>query len=402
VIRLTDGKPVFLRRSRGYAPLWLKTPFKLTAPVIAFGPMLSNTGAIALDNYVIPTQHIGDVENLETLKFLEKALGFLTKCYRVNPAEAVFVADMHPLYPSRRLAKRLAKLYGADLVTVQHHHAHIAALMLEQGVPTGKEVLGVAVDGTGYGEDGRIWGGEVIRAGYASYTRLGHVKYYPLPGGDAAVKYPVRSLIGLLSTVLEEEELRRLAGRLRLADGLPRGDLELDIVVRQAYSGKSPLTSSTGRMFDAAAALLKICRRMTYEGEPAIRLEEYAGGRDLGFKAPVEARDGVVIGDGGALVLQLAYSLLEGRDPRSLALSFQLAVGRMFGEIVLRHLKRGDGKVFLSGGASVNNYLVKGLKETIGDRARLVMHSKLPPGDGGVSAGQAVIAAFKAGLVKQS
>ena len=395
VIRFTSGRPCFLRRSRGYAPTWVRLSFELERPVVAVGAMLSNTGAVGVGEYAIPTQYVGDVDNLENLRFLERALNFLIKCYKVDLKACVVAADKHPLYPTRRLAERLAEEHGAELVLVQHHHAHVASAMADARVPQGEEVAGIAVDGVGYGDDGRAWGGEVLRAKYSGYVRVGHLRYQPLPGGDLATRYPVRSLVGLLSLCMDESELREVCERLKLAECLPRGEAELEVAIRQAFSGKSPLASSTGRFLDAVSAMLGVCRERTYEGEPAIALEAFARGGsyldELSEGRYVRCDGGIYIVDTAAIVADL-LALLGEHDPKSVALTAQLVLGRCLGLVALRATTRHTRAVVISGGAAVNDFIVRGVREAVGDRLDVLLPRRVPPGDGGISLGQVAVA----------
>ena len=395
VVRFTDGEPCFLRRSRGYVPTWIKLSFSMKRPVIALGAMLSNTGAVGIENYVIPTQYVGDMDNLENLEFLKSALKFLIQCYKIDLKDSIIVADRHPLYPTRRLAVKLSEKYSSHLVFVQHHHAHVASVMAELGVPPDKDVLGIAIDGIGYGDDGNVWGGEVLRVRYNDYVRVGHLNYQVLPGGDLAVKYPVRSLIGILSQVYSEDELRKLCNRLKLEKGLPRGKKELEIVIRQSYSPGQPKASSTGRFLDGVSALLNVCYLRTYEGEPAIVLEAFARkGRlidKLEEKCYVDYINDTYLINTPKLVDDVIH-LMGSYDFRSIALTVQVLFGKCLGLIALKKARKGDSVLIVSGGAAVNDFIIHGIRSVVGDKLRVVLPRKIPPGDGGISVGQAVIA----------
>ncbi|MDK2383720.1 MAG: Sua5/YciO/YrdC/YwlC family protein, partial [Candidatus Korarchaeota archaeon] len=273
VVRLSGGEPVFLRRSRGYAPRWVRLPYRLPE-ALALGADLQTAGAVAFEDKVVLTQYIGDVDEPAVLMDYNRDRAFFTRAYSVKPR--LVAVDKHPGYRSRRLGLLLAEKHGARIVEVQHHHAHALQAMAELGMGLDEHITAITIDGTGYGDDGTIWGGEVLYAGARSYERLGHIEAFPLPGGDRAAYYPVRSLIGLLSTFMGEEEVLGLLEERRLLGALPRGRQEAWIALRQSLLGKAPLTSSLGRLVDAVAALLKVCLERTYEGEPAIRLEDAA------------------------------------------------------------------------------------------------------------------------------
>ncbi|MDK2384582.1 MAG: Sua5/YciO/YrdC/YwlC family protein [Candidatus Korarchaeota archaeon] len=228
VVRFTAGRVTMLRRGRGYAPAWIRLPSQRDRPVIAFGAELQTSGAVGFSDKVVLTQYIGDTDELENLEFLERMLRFFTGIYGIDPEEAILVADMHPSYTTRKLAERWADLHGSELKLVQHHHAHITSVMSEMRVRPGEEVVGIAIDGLGYGDDGTLWGGEVLVASYEGYKRIGHLRPQPMPGGDRASKYPVRMLIGMLSTFLSESEIREVLREKHLMDKLPGGEMEVE------------------------------------------------------------------------------------------------------------------------------------------------------------------------------
>ncbi|MEZ0345470.1 MAG: carbamoyltransferase HypF [Infirmifilum sp.] len=378
VLRLSDGVPTFLRRSRGYAPKWIRARRFFKRPIIALGSILNNTGAVGVEEYVIPTQHIGDLENIETLEFLKEALNFLIQTYEISPGESLIVVDKHPLLPSRRLAEQLAPEGDAEIVEVQHHVAHTAAVLLEKGTLEG---YGIAIDGVGYGDDGMIWGGEVIHIGEdGSYSRVGKLDYLPLPGGDRATIYPARILIGLLAEYVEFEEALKYAVVNGIDKRLPGGIQELMIAYQQSKT--SIKCSSAGRFLDAVAALLGVSWERTYEGEPAITLEEYSwGGNKVNVK--LEHERGIVHTK-DFFQEYIFNGRFNGINPRDLAYTIQFELGRALAEIAR---EEGAREVYVSGGAAVNTIILKGIKQVFSPD-RVFIPSKLPPGDGGISAGQ--------------
>ena len=244
VLRVVDDEPVFLRRARGYAPLPIDLPIATPRPLLAVGPHLKNTFTLMEGRRAFVSQHIGDLENLETLEHFHAARDRFERLFRVRPE--VVVRDLHPGYLSTRVAVET----GLEVLAVQHHHAHIAAVLAEHG-HTGP-VIGIAYDGTGYGDDGHVWGGEVLFADLAGYRRLAHLRYAPLPGGDAAARAPWRCALGWLS--LDPATAHGFA--------LPRGVVdaqERTVVDRQlARRVNTPLSSSMGRLFDAAASIIGV------------------------------------------------------------------------------------------------------------------------------------------------
>jgi len=405
VLRFTDGEPVFLRRARGYAPVWLYSPAVLPDSV-AVGAELQNAGALGFEDKVVPTQYIGDMDEPGQVEELERELRWFIRVYRLRPR--LVALDMHPLYHNRGLAARLAEEYGAELVEVQHHHAHAAAVMLEYRVPLGEKRVVVTIDGTGYGLDGTIWGGEVLVAGYEGFERAGSLAPFPLPGGDRAAEYPARALVGLLVAAgySDDEVLELLRERGLLEERfLPYGEREARVALWQARSGRGAVTTtSMGRTLDSLAVLLRVAWRRGYEGEPAMRLEAAArGGRDLGYTPGLLGMDGRLVVDTYGLVRWAVEALEEGAAVRDVAATVQLGLGRALGEAAARAVEaRGlRGPVYASGGAAVNTLLVRGMRQALRSRGlELRLPRRLPAGDGGVAAGQLIVAAARAGLAE--
>lgn len=256
------------------------------------------------------------------------------------------------------------------------------------------EVVGIAVDGVGYGADGGIWGGEVMFAGYGGFERRGHLALQPMPGGDRAVEYPARMLTGILAHAMGREETVKILRRLGIAGkGFPRGEEELKVALAQVPS--APRTSSTGRVLDAVSAMLNICFRRTYEGEPAIRLEAFSKPCNDLFHIRITGPDILVL-DTSKIVLDALQALLEGRDPREVGYLVQKSLGYGLGEIARRCARRRHEFVVMSGGAAVNEYLVEGVEEALANSSlTLLLPKKFPANDGGIALGQAAIAAYQ-------
>ncbi len=400
VLRYTDGEPVFLRRSRGYAPAWLRVRAALPEAA-AVGAELQVVGAVSFEDKIVPTQYIGDLDDPGNLGDLERELRWFISVYRLKPA---FIAmDMHPAYHSRETALRLASDYGAELVEVQHHHAHAASAMAEHGYPPGSRAVAITIDGTGYGVDGGVWGGEILLASYEDFERIGHLHPFPLPGGERAVIWSVRGLIGLLeSSGYTEEETLDILRRRGLLDKLPYGEREARIAYRQAEKGLAPVTTSMGRTLDAISALLGVAWRRTYEGEQAMKLEAAArGGRDMGYTPPLNMVDGRLIVDTPSLISWLIESIEEGIPIRDLAITALRGLGRALGEAAAKAASTAGRAILLSGGASVNTYIVQGVREAANAQGlRVELQRRLPPGDGGVAVGQIMVGAAKMGLLE--
>ncbi|MDL1911338.1 carbamoyltransferase HypF, partial [Chloroflexi bacterium CFX6] len=254
-----------IRRSRGYSPFPVKLPFEVPQ-LLAAGSELKNTFCITNGNYAFLSHHIGDMENYETLQSFEQGVEHFERLFRVEPEAIAY--DMHPNHLATRYALERAEREGLPTVAVQHHHAHVAACMAEHGL--NEPVIGAAFDGTGYGEDGAIWGGEFLIAGYTSYQRAAHLEYFPLPGGDAAIKRPARTALALLWSLGIDWDERLAPVKEFCAEDLVALRVQLEKKIN------APMTSSMGRLFDAAAALAGVRQKVNYEGQAAIEFEALA------------------------------------------------------------------------------------------------------------------------------
>jgi hydrogenase maturation protein HypF len=391
VAMVADGEVCLIRRSRGYAPDPIPLSFK-ALEILACGAEYKNTFCITKDQYAFMSQHVGDMDNLETLSHFEKMLDLYKKLFRLEPK--IVACDKHPDYLATRYAREMEAQDGTiRLVPVQHHHAHIASCMAENFV-TGP-VLGVAFDGTGYGEDGTIWGSEFLLAGYDRFTRLGHFEYLPLPGGDAAVKKPYRIAVSYLYRLLGEESLSR---GFPFLHGLDPFEIRL---IRDQIDKKinTPMTSSAGRLFDAVSALLGIRKEIDYEGQAAIELEMAGRGRDFdGLLYPFQTEDqnGLRVIRLGDLLQGVTEDLLRGVPEALISARFHHTVahiiGKICGELSREHRIR---KVALSGGVFQNRTLLSLAKERLRKEGLDVLtHKYVPCNDGCISLGQAVVANF--------
>jgi hydrogenase maturation protein HypF len=353
---------------------------------VAVGPHFKNTFSLVHGARAYVSQHIGDLANLETLEHFQAALAAFRRLFRIEPE--VVVRDLHPGYMSTRLAGDL----GLDrTIAVQHHHAHIAAVAAEHGV-TGS-VVGLAFDGTGYGDDGHTWGAETLVADLKGYTRAGQLRYAPLPGGDLAARRPWRTAAGYLS--LQPDAQRAFA---RAFDGIDPP--KIFTVQQQLTAGvNTPLASSMGRLFDAAAAVLGVRHVAAYEGQAAMELEALAGARlarPLPF--PIVGRpDGTWELDPLPLLVALGEGLARGEDPASLAAAFHESVAAAAADLADRVAQSvGVATVALGGGVFQNARLLSSLVVRLELRAlRVLVPLKLSPNDGAVSYGQAAVAAAR-------
>jgi hydrogenase maturation protein HypF len=369
-------KEIVLRRSRGYVPEPVRVQARFRRPVLAVGAELKNTFCLATGDQVIISQHIGDLENAETLRSFTEGIEHLGRLFGIEPA--VVAHDLHPEYLSTKYALDLADV---DLVGVQHHHAHIASCLADNG--EAGPVIGVAFDGTGYGPDGTIWGGEFLVAEPATYERVGHLAPVPLPGGAAAIRQP----------------WRMAAAYLGLAEGLDvarRHESQWAAVLSLARTGvNTPLTSSAGRLFDAVSALLGVRDTINYEGQAAVELEQLADPFERGSYRAGRSPGEPFLVAGADLVRAAAGDLARGVAPPVIAARFHHGVARLIEEacVVVRD-RRGLDTVALSGGVFQNLLLASETVTRLEARGfRVLTQAQVPCNDGGISLGQAVVAA---------
>jgi hydrogenase maturation protein HypF len=386
VVRSTRTGPILLRRARGYAPLPLELPVASPAPLLAVGPHLKNTFTLVHGARAYVSQHIGDLENLETLEHFQAALTRYRRLFRIEPTAVVH--DLHPGYFSTRVARELGL---PVLPPVQHHHAHAAAVLAEHGRTDA--ALALTFDGVGYGEDGTVWGGEFLVADLAGFRRVGHLRAAPLPGGDLAARAPWRAALGYLA--LDPH----LEPAFRLALG-PIPPAERTIAELQVERGlNSPWASSMGRLFDAAAAVLGVRHAADFEGQAAMELESLAGQRIAS-----EIRLGIDRTEDGAweidplhLLAVLGSRRQRGDDVADLAADFHASIAWASAEVV-RHLVEDTGitTVVLGGGTFQNARLSTSLTDRLEGFGLTVLRPvRLGPNDGAVSYGQAAVAAAR-------
>jgi hydrogenase maturation protein HypF len=383
VARAVGETPVFLRRARGYAPMPLSLPVAAPVPLVAVGPHLKNTFTLAHGGTAYVSQHIGDLESIEALEHFRGALDMARQLFRLDPEVAV--RDRHPGYLSTAVAGEL----GVDrVIAVQHHHAHIAAVLAEHGHVG--PVIGVAFDGTGYGDDGTVWGSEFLIADLVGYRRAAHLLPAPLPGGDLAARMPWRAALGYLS--LEPGIGRVFDHALR---GVPVREREIaELQIHRRLN--APIASSMGRLFDAAAAVIGVRRVASYEGQAAMELEALAGGRPgTVYPCRLFSRDGRVLLDPLPLLSRLGCRRVGGADPADLAADFHESIASVTEQIVRRlSQETGLDVVALSGGVFQNVRLLAALTTRLEAAGLTVLSARsLPPNDGAVSYGQAAVAA---------
>jgi hydrogenase maturation protein HypF len=399
VVRVMDGAPRLLRRARGYAPATILLPqgFAERPPILALGGELKNTICLVQGGRAVLSQHLGDLEDARTAREYERTISLYRDLFRLEPR--VLAVDLHPDYRSTRLGQERAARDGADLAAVQHHHAHIAAVLLDNGWPLeGGQVLGIALDGLGYGDDGAIWGGELLRADYRGFERLAWLKPTPMPGGVKAIMEPWRNTYAHLRQHLGWKAARARYGQLELFAWL--GGKSLGVLERMIQAGiNAPMSSSCGRLFDAVAAALGICREgISYEGQAAVELEAVAR---QAWPLPGGYPFAIAEGAGGTRLLDPAPMWASLLDDLAARTGLPLAAARFHRGLadalveLARELASGFGleAVALSGGVFQNRTLFEAVSAGLRRRGLQVLaHRQVPTHDGSLALGQAAVA----------
>jgi hydrogenase maturation protein HypF len=396
VLRVMLGRELMMRRARGYAPL--PCDLKVPAPsILAVGGQLKNTVALTRGSNVFISQHIGDLETSEAFEAFRKVIASFVQLYAVKPEQVA--ADMHPDYLSSKYAQSLDR----PLLAVQHHHAHVASCMAENELRG--RVLGISWDGTGYGPDGTIWGGEFLLADEKSFHRVGHLRQFRLPGGSRAVKEPRRTAVGLLYEIMgdrlfEESDLAPLLACTALERTLLRQMLEKNV--------NSPLTSSAGRLFDAVASLTGLRQTIAFEGQAAMELE-FSITRDapqegysfrIAGRHPGAERDETSEAKSGTELWFVDWEPMIRAILRDLEQNVPVGVisarfHYTLADVILEAARlAGEERVVLTGGCFQNKFLTeRALERLEASGFRPYWHQRVPPNDGGIALGQAAVAA---------
>jgi hydrogenase maturation protein HypF len=389
VVRVAAGGQLPVRRSRGFAPMPLALPVEVV-PALAVGGDLKNTFCVGAERYAWLSAHVGDMDDLATLKAFDKATSQLQAITSTRPE--VIIADRHPAYRSATWARRNPA--GLPVRTVQHHHAHVASAMAENRHDGREPVIGVAFDGTGYGDDRAVWGGEILLADYDGYERVAHLRYVSLPGGDAGVRNPCRMALSHLHSagVAWDPGLHCVAACTPTERG---------VLARQLSTGLGCTpTSSMGRLFDAMSSLAGVCHRVAYEAEAAMRFEGLARDAIQSCAAPYSfGMDGDAAGpaqlDPGPVIAAAAADVQSGVDAAVISARFHIAVARLVIDVAMHVRDRTSANtVALSGGVFLNALLssltVEGLT---GVGFQVLRHRLVPPSDAGLALGQLVVGA---------
>jgi hydrogenase maturation protein HypF len=383
VARVSRGRETVLRRARGYAPAPLKTTFRFGRQILACGAELKNTFCLARDRHAFISHHIGDLENLETLRSFQQGVEHFKRLFYLQPEVVAY--DLHPEYLSTKYALALEDI--ETRVGVQHHHAHVASCMADNHIEG--EVVGVAFDGLGFGTDGRLWGGEFFVADFRDAERVAHLEYVPMPGGAKAIREPWRMAAVYLQRAFGEDFLNLDLPFVRNLDHKVWTTLR-----RMTATGtNSPETSSMGRLFDAVSSLLGLRSAVNYEGQAAIELEAAAVRSSVRSYEFEIGADGQII-SADALIRRAVEDLLDGVPEGEVSAGFHLGVARLISTLALRlRDERRLNRVVLSGGVFQNTFLLERTCRLLEDDGfEVFTHRRVPTNDGGISFGQAAVA----------
>lgn len=382
--RIINHKELIIRRSRGYVPLPIKLNFNFKKEILACGGHLKNTFCLVKDDQAFISHHIGDLENMETLASFREGIDHFKKLFSISPE--IIAHDLHPEYLSTKYALEHSSL----LVGVQHHHAHIVSCMAENALS--EEVIGVAFDGTGYGSDGKVWGGEFLITSQKSFKRIAHLKYLPMPAGEKAIKEPWRMVISYLYQIYGDDFINL---PLEFVKKLPPNwPLILKIITQNI---NCPETSSMGRLFDAVSTLIDFKERVNYEGQAAIELEMMAKEEVKKFYdyEIIKSKDKLII-NWERIIQGIVGDLIKNISKSVISAKFHNTITYIILEICQKIRKQtGITKVVLSGGVFQNIHLLKNTYNLLArNKFNVYTHSRIPPNDGGISLGQAVVANF--------
>jgi len=391
IVEIFSREPILIRRARSYVPSPVELDSKVK-PILACGAELKNTFCLTKENYAFVSQYIGDLKDYKTLQYYEQMLQRFEKLFDITPE--IVAHDLHPDYLSTQYALDITRRRPKIIrIPVQHHHAHIVSCLAENKVK--EKVIGVAFDGIGYGTDGNIWGGEFLVADYGDFRRIGQLKYLPLPGGDRAVDEPWRMAISLLGEAFGK--------RIPRIDFTDRWKKKIPIILGMVEKRvNSPLTSSMGRFFDGVSSLLGICDVNTYEGQAAMELESVA--QDLcsssenlltqNYRYEIREEKGMFIVEPAWIVRGIVKDLQRSVPKSVIAYKFHNSIADIIKNVSLKIKERtGIGRVAFSGGVFQNRLLLGLALRKLTERGFICYYQKkVPPNDGGISLGQAIIA----------
>jgi len=386
VSRIVDNHPYLIRRARGFAPNPVHLPVQVL-PILATGGEMKNTFCLSRDSYAFMSHHIGEMDSQETLQSFESGIQHFEKIFRIHPQ--LLACDLHPDYLSSNYARKRSYAENKELIQVQHHHAHMAACLADNGWRSDEQVIGLCFDGTGYGTDGAIWGGEILVGNYADFHRTSHLEYLPLPGGDAAIQYPWKVAAAYLQAFGMEWEKN-----LPPFKGI--SSQETQLLEKQLQNKiNTPLTSSLGRLFDAVSALSGVCENTCYEGQAAIELEAILDPDEKGtYRFEIDPSHAIGI---RKMLEQIIFDIHNHVPIGKISARFHNGLRSLI-ITSCSGIRRETGinTIALSGGVWQNQTLLTGtIKALAHDRFQVLWHHQVPTNDGGIALGQTMIAYYQ-------
>ncbi len=396
VVKLTDKEnPVFIRRARGYVPepLVFNGPWK-SIKVLGVGPEEKVTGALSKSGRVYMTQYIGDTDQVENIEFLTQAIDHMKHLLDISKLDGV-ACDLHPEFLSTDMAERIASENDIPLFRVQHHHAHLSSLMVDTLIPINNRIVCITADGYGYGEDGDAWGGEILVGGFRNYERKGGLMVHDYTGGDLSAVYSSRAFLGIVDKEIGNEKILQFLSSAEVSPGQKVTADMLEILMKASERKINTVkSSSTGRVLDAIAVALGICTQNSYDGECPMKLEAVARKSDFQLKTEFVKSDYGPVLDTTQLLLQIIEHREKGMSRSELAYAAQWSIGQSLAEIACEVAQdKGILHVGFSGGVAVNRIITKAVADQVRKNNLMpILHSLVPPGDGGISVGQVATA----------
>ncbi len=401
VIKFINEIPTFIRRARGYVPEPIKIPIVSDKIVLSLGAELKNTASILINDKIYQTQHIGDTKNPDNLDFLINAINHFMKIFGIKKPDIV-VSDLHPDFYTTELGKELSRKYQAKFVQIQHHFAHALSLMVDNNIPMDQEMITISCDGYGYGNDGTNWGGEIFLNNYNKFNRIATINKVIIPGGDLAAKYPVRTLIAYMKDELDNKIIRKNIFNKKISENRILNENTLQILLKQIDQRINAFEStSLGRFLDATALALGICNENSYEGECPMKLEASARKGDFIIKSDKyiinNKNNNLIILDVKNILREVYEAIEKGISRENIAYAILDAIAVGLSSIAIDLAKTYDvKKIGFTGGVALNTYISEIMKRRIeSEKIQYIQHRKIPPGDGGISAGQAIYGIFK-------
>jgi hydrogenase maturation protein HypF len=389
-----DNDPVFIRRARGYVPEPLAVDCSPKLKVVAVGPEEKSTGAVLKSKKIYMTQHIGDTDRVENIDFLKSSIEHLRNLLGVHDVDGI-ACDLHPEFLSTELAEKLSSEMDAQLFRVQHHHAHLAGILVDHGISLDTSIVCITADGYGYSPNGEGWGGDILVGNAAEFERRGGLKPSPFPGGDLSAKYAARSLVGILGDRLPLERYLPIISGQSIAPNKSLDKETLSVLLQAMTQNINVLRStSVGRFLDAVAITLGVCSENSYDGECPMKLEAHSAESELNIDSDFISNDNIIELNPVESIDQILEMKREGHPTNRIAYAAHRHVGEALAEMACRIADdEGISHIGFSGGVALNRIITAAIVDGIRSRRKQpLIHRNVPPGDGGISTGQVAVA----------